>query len=77
MGVGLERFLTEGDPLALWASPTGRALQTLAVIAEHLGEDWHAAHTDARLSELGMGDWDGRYYADIGHDADNTVVPFA
>lgn len=65
MGERLEKLLSEGDPLALWASPTGRALQTLAVIAEHLGEDWHAARTDARLSELGMGGWDGRRYDEI------------
>ena len=49
----------------LWASPTGRALQTLAVIAEHLELDWHAARTDPRLIEIGMGDWGGRYYADV------------
>ena len=65
MGERLEQVLSEGNPLALWASPTGRALQTLAVVAEHLGEDWHAARTDARLSELGMGGWDGRLYAEI------------
>ena len=51
--------------LTLWASPTGRALQTLAVIAENLGLDWHEARTDARLVEIGMGSWGGRYYADV------------
>ena len=65
MGERLEKVLSEGDPLALWASPTGRALQTIAVIAEHLGEDWHAARTDARLAEIGMGGWDGRPYAEV------------
>jgi probable phosphoglycerate mutase len=65
MGEGLLKVLGEGDPIALWSSPTGRALQTLAVIAEHLGEDWHAARTDARLAEIGMGGWDGLPYAEI------------
>lgn len=51
--------------LTLWASPTGRALQTLAVIAENLNLDWHAAQTDPRLVEIGMGCWGGRYYADV------------
>jgi glucosyl-3-phosphoglycerate phosphatase len=51
--------------LALWASPTGRALQTLAVAAEHLRLDWHSARTDPRLSEMDMGGWGGRYYAEI------------
>lgn len=65
MGEGLLKALGDGDPIVLWASPTGRALQTLAVIAEHLGEDWHAARTDGRLAEIGMGGWDGLRYADI------------
>jgi probable phosphoglycerate mutase len=65
MGEGLLNALGDGDPIVLWSSPTGRALQTLAVIAEHLGEDWHTARTDARLAEIGMGGWDGLPYADI------------
>ena len=51
--------------LTLWASPTGRALQTLAVIAEHLDLDWYAARIDARLVEIGVGSWGGRYYRDV------------
>jgi probable phosphoglycerate mutase len=65
MGAALRRRLGPKPPLALWASPTGRALQTLAVIAEHLELDWHAARTDARLREIGMGEWTGRFYRDI------------
>ena len=68
MGAALARFLGPGAPLTLWASPTGRALQTLAVIAEHLKLDWHGANTDARLVEIGMGEWGGRYYADLPSD---------
>jgi broad specificity phosphatase PhoE len=51
--------------LALWASPTGRALQTLAIAAEPLRLDWHSARTDERLSEMDMGEWGGRFYEDI------------
>lgn len=65
MGRALRAELGAKPALALWASPTGRALQTLAVIAEHLELDWHAARTDARLTEIGMGGWGGRYYADV------------
>jgi probable phosphoglycerate mutase len=65
MGLALREVLASAPPLALWASPTGRALQTLAIIAEHLGLDWHTARTDARLREMDMGAWEGRYYADI------------
>ena len=65
MGAALRDTLGPKPPLTLWASPTGRALQTLAVIAEHLDLDWHAARTDERLREIGMGQWTGRFYADI------------
>ncbi|MEH3159512.1 MAG: phosphoglycerate mutase family protein [Sphingomonas taxi] len=65
MGRALRALLGPRPALTLWASPTGRALQTLAVIAEHLELDWHEAHTDPRLVEIGMGSWGGRYYADV------------
>ena len=65
MGEALARFLGEAPAITLWASNTGRALQTLAVIAEHLALDWHGARHDPRLTEIGMGSWGGRYYADL------------
>lgn len=65
IGEALLDALGPAPPLALWASPTGRALQTLAVAVEHLGLDWHAARTDERLSEMDMGGWGGRSYAEI------------
>jgi broad specificity phosphatase PhoE len=68
MGEALQRLLGQKPPLTLWASPAGRALQTLAVMAEHVGLDWHATKTDARLVEIGMGDWGGLYYAEVKGD---------
>lgn len=65
MGQQLAQVIDPAAPLELWASPTGRALQTLAIVAEHLGRDWHAARQDARLAEIGMGGWDGLPYAEI------------
>jgi probable phosphoglycerate mutase len=65
MGEALQHALGDKPALTLWASPTGRALQTLAVIAEHVGLDWHLARTDPRLTEIGMGSWGGRYYRDV------------
>jgi probable phosphoglycerate mutase len=65
MGAALRDALGDRPDLTMWASPTGRALQTLAVIAEHVGLDWHQAKTDPRLVEIGMGAWGGRYYADV------------
>jgi probable phosphoglycerate mutase len=75
MGRALRALLGAGPRLTLWASPTGRALQTLAVIAEHLDLDWHDAHTDARLVEIGMGSWGGRYYADVVAEVGPVIDP--
>ena len=65
MGRALRGLLGARPALTLWASPTGRALQTLAIVAEHLELDWHRARTDARLVEIAMGSWGGCYYADV------------
>lgn len=75
MGLALRRALGPKPKLLLWASPTGRALQTLAVIAEHLELDWHAARTDARLAEIGMGEWSGLYYRDLKRQAGQVLDP--
>jgi probable phosphoglycerate mutase len=72
MGERLRQVLGERPQLELWASPTGRALQTLAIVAEHVGLDWHAARTDRRLSEIDMGEWGGRLYRDI--EAENGPI---
>lgn len=75
MGRALRASLGARPALVLWASPTGRALQTLAVIAEHLDLDWHAARTDTRLVEIGMGSWGGRYYADVVAEVGPVIDP--
>jgi glucosyl-3-phosphoglycerate phosphatase len=65
MGAALREILGARPRITLWSSSAGRALQTLAIIAEHLELDWHQARTDDRLIEIGMGQWSGRYYADV------------
>ena len=65
MGVALRVWLGARPALTLWSSPAGRALQTLAIIAEHLELDWHEARIDPRLEEIGMGDWSGRAYPEL------------
>ncbi|WP_066660616.1 histidine phosphatase family protein [Sphingomonas sp. CCH9-H8] len=65
MGRALADLLGPRPALTLWASNTGRALQTLAVIAEHLELDWHGARHEPRLTEIGMGSWGGRSYAEL------------
>jgi len=69
MGAALREILGPKPQITLWSSSAGRALQTLAVIAEHLQLDWHQARTDDRLVEIGMGEWSGRYYADLMDEA--------
>src|SRR4051794_34603517 len=61
MGEALRRRLGPKPPLALWSSPSGRALQTLAVIAEHLELDGRSARTGAGLGGIGRGEWRGAY----------------
>lgn len=75
MGAALATFLGDRPALTLWASRTGRALQTLAIIAEHLGLDWHGACVDERLVEIGMGSWGGRYYSDVIAEVGPVIDP--
>lgn len=77
MGRALRDLLGPRPALTLWASPTGRALQTLAVIAEHLDLDWHQARTDIRLTEIDTASWGGRYYADLFGEVgrDGVIAP--
>jgi glucosyl-3-phosphoglycerate phosphatase len=65
MGRGLAAYLGEHCALTLWSSTAGRALQTLAIVAEHIGADWHRTRRDDRLQEIDVGDWSDRTYADI------------
>lgn len=65
MGEALAQWLGTHQSLQLWSSSAGRALQTLAVIAEHIGGDWHHASVDDRLQEIDVGSWSGRTYDDI------------
>lgn len=65
MGAALAAHLGPGADIDLWASPSGRTLQTAAIVAEHLGRDFFAVRTDERLLEIDVGDWQGRLYADI------------
>jgi glucosyl-3-phosphoglycerate phosphatase len=73
MGRALANWLGTRQSLTLWSSTAGRALQTLSIIAEHIGEDWHGARTDERLHELDVGEWSGRSYAEIAQNCGEFV----
>ena len=68
MGSALANWLGTNQTLQLWSSSAGRALQTLAVVAEHIGADWHDAGVDSRLEEIDVGTWSGRTYDEIGRE---------
>lgn len=65
MGEALRAYLGAQPRLTLWSSSAGRALQTLAIMTDHLELDWHRVRRDDRLVEIGTGSWGGRSYADI------------
>jgi len=75
MGAALRRRLGPDPKLDLWASSEGRALQTLAIVAEQLELDWHGARTDPRLGEIGIGAWSGRYYRDVAAELGPVIDP--
>ncbi|MFM9977559.1 MAG: histidine phosphatase family protein [Sphingomonadaceae bacterium] len=65
MGAALAKWLGTAQALRLHVSPSGRALQTLAVVCHHIGHDWFEAERDDRLKEIDVGAWAGRTYAEI------------
>ena len=81
MGARLRTALGHAPKVTLHVSDTGRALQTLALVADRLGLDWFAAKRDARLREIGMGAWGGRLYDEVQGevgpivDADHLLTP--
>lgn len=65
MGRALANYLGGFSGLDIVASDTGRALQTLSVVCEHIKVDWHQVAADPRLREINMGAWEGIYYNDL------------
>ena len=73
MGDALRAHFGAKPDIDLWASPSGRTLQTMAVVAEHLGRDFFDVRKDDRLLEIDVGDWEGRLYGDIIAESGPTV----
>lgn len=65
MGAALADVLGQRPDRDLWVSPSGRTQQTAAIVGEHLGVGFFGWRQDARLLEIDVGAWEGRYYADI------------
>jgi len=75
MGVALAQHFGPDADIDIWASPAGRTLQTVAIVAEHLGRDFFDIRTDPRLLEIDVGRWEGRRYADIVAEQGPIVCP--
>jgi probable phosphoglycerate mutase len=73
MGAALATVLGQTPDRDLWVSPSGRTQQTAAIVGEHLGRRFFDWRTDTRLLEIDVGDWEGRYYADIVAEAGPIV----
>lgn len=65
MGKALAAHVGPDSDLALLSSPAGRTLQTLALISEEIGHDWHKHSLESRLREIDIGTWEGMYYHDV------------
>jgi probable phosphoglycerate mutase len=65
MGKALCTALGPGPAAHIHVSETGRALQTLALIAEELAIDWFAGQRTADLREIEMGSWCLRGYDEV------------
>lgn len=74
MGVALRGVLGERPKVTLHVSETGRALQTMAMIADVLGLDWFAANRTHDLKEIDMGSWCGRLYDDVEAEVGPIVI---
>lgn len=75
MGAALADHFGPAPDIDLWASPSGRTLQTMAIVAEHLERDFFSVVTDERLLEIDVGDWQGRTYASIVAQSGPIVDP--
>jgi broad specificity phosphatase PhoE len=65
MGEAMKAHLGAKPDIQMWASTAGRAQQTAAIVAEHLGQDFFDIRLDARLQEIDVGGWQGRSYAEV------------
>lgn len=75
MGAALAAALGQRPDRDLWVSPSGRTQQTAAIVGEHLGVPFFDWRQDHRLLEIDVGDWEGRYYADIVAETGPIVCP--
>lgn len=74
MGAALKEALGEKPDRDFWVSPSGRTQQTAAIVGEHLGIPFFDWRQDRRLLEIDVGQWEGRFYADIVAELGEHIV---
>jgi probable phosphoglycerate mutase len=74
MGKALRQVLGDAHDRDFWVSPSGRTQQTAAIVGEHLGVPFFNWRQDHRLLEIDVGEWEGRYYADIVAELGESIV---
>lgn len=75
MGEALLEVLGPRPDAQIHVSDTGRALQTLSLIAEVIGTDWFAAQQSADLREIDMGSWCLRSYDELEAEVGPVRLP--
>jgi broad specificity phosphatase PhoE len=75
MGAALAAHFGQRPDIDIWASPSGRTLQTAAIMVEQLGVPFFDIRTDARLLEIDVGDWEGRLYSEIVAEIGPIISP--
>ncbi len=75
MGEALRAELGPRPQVHVHVSDTGRALQTLALIAEVVELDWFAAQPTADLREIEMGSWCLRSYDAVETEVGSIRLP--
>ena len=75
MGAALAAHFGHRPDIDIWASPSGRTLQTAAIVVEQLGVPFFDIRTDARLLEIDVGDWEGRLYSEIVAELGPIISP--
>ncbi|ODN70955.1 histidine phosphatase family protein [Methylobrevis pamukkalensis] len=63
------------EDFAFFASPLGRARETMEIVAAELGVDGARIGFDARLVEISFGDWEGNSMKDIEASRPHEVAP--
>lgn len=65
MGTAPAAHSSLAPDIDLWTSPSGQALQTISIVAEHLGRNFFSFVAGQRLPEIDIGVWRRRSYVAI------------